>query len=74
MILNYVTFARLFDEYTSRLWAVQSDKSTHLTAPLLTFDAAVLTLMLVLGLTYFYGFRATATTMSAVIATPFRHS
>ena len=74
MMLSYVTFARLFDLYTFRLWAVQSDKSNHLTTSLLALIVAALTLISILEMTYSYGFRATATTISAVIATPFRHS
>ena len=74
MMLNYVTFARLFDVYTFRLWTVQSDKNTHLTTSLLALIMAASTLLLILGPTYSYGFRATTTTISAVIATPFRHS
>ena len=73
-MFKHVTFARLFDLYTICFSAIQSDKSTHLITSLLALIVAALTLMSILELTYSYGFRATATTMSAVIATPFRHS
>ena len=74
MMLNYVTFTCLFDVYTFRFSTTQSDKSTHPITSLLALIGAASTLMSILELTYTYGFRATATTISAVIATPFRHS
>ena len=69
-----VTVMRLFDVYTIRLWTIQDDKSTHFRTLLLALIVAALILVLFHEPTCSYGFRATATTISAVIATPFRHS
>ena len=49
MMPNYVTFARLFDVYTFRLWTIQSDKGTHVTASVLALIVVALTLMLILN-------------------------